>query len=101
MKYLPKVLTCFSNNNNSNKNNNKELPFKFCERTDGYTTNTVPFINSTLGEEIKEIISEVKNIFGSDNLRTTIAADTQKITSTDRKIITQKLLSRPVQKEHI
>ena len=81
------------------RTNYRQLALEIRERILGFKVKVVPLVISAFGGGIKEILKELVNMFGRDDLCERIVAEMQKTILMDSETIIRKVLSGLVQSD--
>ena len=79
------------------RTNFRQLAFEIRERRTGFKVEVVPLVISIFGEDLKEMLKELENMFEKDDLCERIGAEMQKTILMDSETIIRKVLSGLVQ----
>ena len=81
------------------RTNFRQLAFEIRERRTGFKVEVVPLVISIFGEDLKEMLKELENMFEKDDLCERIGAEMQKTILMDSETIIRKVLSGLVQSD--
>ena len=81
------------------RTNFRQLAFEIRERRTGFKVEVVPLVTSIFGEDLKEMLKELENMFEKDDLCESIVAEMQKTILMDSETIIWKVLSGLVQSD--
>ena len=79
------------------RTNYKQITFEIRERRSGFKVNVVPLLISVSSGGLKEILTELENMFEKDDLCERIVIEMQKTILMDSETIIRKVLSGLVQ----